>query len=612
MADIKFSEFPKATTSKDSDEIAILQDGVNKMIASPVLESKIINKTVSRVIEQGGASLNLINPISVVPTYADLATITPTPNVNDAYQVALDGLVYVYTESGFQAEGEGFKVQPEPIGIVEGGNQNAVSGNEVYQNIINKKNIDSLNLYIDLDFNEYIKNDYVLDSEGAVFPFGGFNTVSFLKLPFCTNLHFSGNTDSVDSKYICFYDSNKTVLKIIKVVSGLQSVDVPKNAYYLSFTIKMPSESANPNVSLKANSELDYILGFNDQQISSYDRFIIDKNPYKIDGAGFSSIGDLLYYPDYYCVNMIPKFGAKSVVVDKIRKSEDKSKYFVQKNSKNVVVKVDEIINIPFNVDLLESCAFFGFTIQDPYESDLYSLENVVFSVINEKDTLLHFNQKLKGKNITDFSDSISWYDGKPFGEETKESGDIAVGFASYYRYFLGANVDNQGRSGWDMTQILSVIQSYNYTNTDIVTLRSGANDHRKGVSLGAIQPIGSVFDTNTYIGAMQKAVEHMLAQKESLKIILISPLKGWFTQNGTPDVPNLYKGEYEISVDFVNATKEVAELYSLPFVDIYHNSMINYITKNIYIVDPDITPYFLHPSNLGYKRICRYLLDKI
>ena len=45
MADIKFSEFPKATTSKDSDEIAILQDGVNKMIASPVLESKIINTT---------------------------------------------------------------------------------------------------------------------------------------------------------------------------------------------------------------------------------------------------------------------------------------------------------------------------------------------------------------------------------------------------------------------------------------------------------------------------------------------------------------------------------------------------------------------------------------
>lgn len=132
MADIKFSEFPKATTSKDSDEIAILQDGVNKMIPSPVLESKIINKTVSRVINQGGASLNVINLKGVVPTYADLALITPTPELNDAYQVEADGLVYVYTESGFQAEGDGFVVQSEPIGVVAEGNAQAVSGGEVY------------------------------------------------------------------------------------------------------------------------------------------------------------------------------------------------------------------------------------------------------------------------------------------------------------------------------------------------------------------------------------------------------------------------------------------------------------------------------------------------
>ena len=136
MADIKFSEFPKATTSKDSDEMAILQDGVNKMIASPVLESKIINKTVSRVIDQGGASLNLVNLKGVVPTYADLALITPTPELNDAYQVEADGLVYVYTENGFQADGEGLDVSMKPIGLVEEGNPNAVSGGEVFNSLV--------------------------------------------------------------------------------------------------------------------------------------------------------------------------------------------------------------------------------------------------------------------------------------------------------------------------------------------------------------------------------------------------------------------------------------------------------------------------------------------
>lgn len=133
--DVKFSEFIPATELKDADKIPILQDGQNKIIQTPVLESKIINKTVSRVIDQGGASLNVINLKGVVPTYADLATITPTPELNDAYQVEADGLVYVYTDSGFQADGDGFVVQPEPIGVVEEGNTQAVSGGEVYNKI---------------------------------------------------------------------------------------------------------------------------------------------------------------------------------------------------------------------------------------------------------------------------------------------------------------------------------------------------------------------------------------------------------------------------------------------------------------------------------------------
>lgn len=132
MADVKFSEFPNATESKDSDKIAILQDGVNKTIASPILESKIIIKTASILLEAGGISLNLINMIGKVPTYADLATITPTPNVNDAYQVESDGLVYVYTEDGFQGNGDGFDLGLKPDGEVKEDDIRAVSGGEVY------------------------------------------------------------------------------------------------------------------------------------------------------------------------------------------------------------------------------------------------------------------------------------------------------------------------------------------------------------------------------------------------------------------------------------------------------------------------------------------------
>src|SRR5690606_2403089 len=99
------------------------------------LKQDITNSVVSELTESGGVSLNLINLKGVVPTYADLALITPTPELNDAYQVEADGLVYVYTDDGFQSNGDGFVVQPAPIGVVEEGNKQAVSGGEVYNKI---------------------------------------------------------------------------------------------------------------------------------------------------------------------------------------------------------------------------------------------------------------------------------------------------------------------------------------------------------------------------------------------------------------------------------------------------------------------------------------------
>lgn len=134
-ATIKMGGFAEATQVKDSDQIIILQDGDNKRIKSPVFERKIINRTVEELSKNGGVSLNLVNLKGVVPTYADLALITPTPELNDAYQVEADGLVYIYTENGFQSDGEGFNVQPNVNGVVEEGNEQAVSGDETYKAI---------------------------------------------------------------------------------------------------------------------------------------------------------------------------------------------------------------------------------------------------------------------------------------------------------------------------------------------------------------------------------------------------------------------------------------------------------------------------------------------
>src|SRR5690606_15246825 len=127
------------------------------------LKEDIANSVVSELAESG-LSLNLINPIGVVSTYADLATITPTPELNDAYQVEADGLVYVYTETGFQAEGYGFKVQAEPTGVVEEGNTQAVSGGEVYNTFQVKGNTLGLNNNFDNGLNNWLTGANITDA----------------------------------------------------------------------------------------------------------------------------------------------------------------------------------------------------------------------------------------------------------------------------------------------------------------------------------------------------------------------------------------------------------------------------------------------------------------
>ena len=46
-----------------------------------------------------------------VPTYADLATITPAPIIGDTWAVDADGMLYTYGTNGFPAQGQGIQLQ---------------------------------------------------------------------------------------------------------------------------------------------------------------------------------------------------------------------------------------------------------------------------------------------------------------------------------------------------------------------------------------------------------------------------------------------------------------------------------------------------------------------
>lgn len=108
MADlkVKISEFPLATESKDSDDIAILQDGVNKRIKTPKIEEKILEKVEERYVNKnklgvsnGVATLGADGLLSINqrPIFDVKASFLPINLLSPPSEV--DG-VFVPTESG--------------------------------------------------------------------------------------------------------------------------------------------------------------------------------------------------------------------------------------------------------------------------------------------------------------------------------------------------------------------------------------------------------------------------------------------------------------------------------------------------------------------------------
>lgn len=196
------------------------------------------------------------------------------------------------------------------------------------------------------------------------------------------------------------------------------------------------------------------------------------------------------------------------------------------------------------------------------------------------------------GKVVATYGDSITWYDGHEFGESHSEYGETAIGYQEYMKE-LGMTVVNKGESGARMTGILANIKAdTGLSGYDAVTITCGANDFRYPTTepLGQIAAIGSTFDETTMYGALQAAIEYLIDQKPSLKIILMAPIKGWASGTVMPE-------------DYPNVFRTVGKLYSLPVCDWYDASGINALNRTTFIGDDEEElQYALHPTNAGFK----------
>ena len=187
--------------------------------------------------------------------------------------------------------------------------------------------------------------------------------------------------------------------------------------------------------------------------------------------------------------------------------------------------------------------------------------------------------QRWTNKTIVCFGDSRTWYDGHEYNNKTKADirGEICVGYQQQISGLLGATVISQGVSGNTSVQICDRIRSYDFTGVDAVLLEGGVNDFVKEdqVTIGSIVPIGSTFDTSTVYGAWQSAIEYIMTNYPSVKIYVDIPAIAWLGINDDvfPYATAKIKGE-------------IAELYNIPYKDLYKTSGITIANRDYFYCD--------------------------
>ncbi|MFB5588458.1 SGNH/GDSL hydrolase family protein [Bacillus cereus] len=206
-------------------------------------------------------------------------------------------------------------------------------------------------------------------------------------------------------------------------------------------------------------------------------------------------------------------------------------------------------------------------------------------------DSCLNFRNEPQYKVINILGDSLSAL-----------TGHASKPYHSWIGNWLGAKVNNYGISGSTVGSNYDPM-SVRYTNmdddADVVIVFGGAND------FGRDQPLGTIADrTNeTFYGAMHVLLSGLYKKYPGKKIGFISIHHfgtDFFKETNSFGLTKL---------DYVKATREVCEYYSIPLLDLYRSGGFNFdITeqKTLYSVDS------LHFNNKGHERLAKLIYEFI
>lgn len=191
------------------------------------------------------------------------------------------------------------------------------------------------------------------------------------------------------------------------------------------------------------------------------------------------------------------------------------------------------------------------------------------------------------GKKWLLFGDSVS----------TEHAEYAEYGYGELVAKSLGMlreNVAVSGKTTLDYINGFTSSRTYKWdsfsTKYDLVTVMLGANDQGYNCPLGAIADTG----TSTFFGRIKTLYENLRSRYPKSVIVLITPIKR-YNSNG-----NLYTNTYGLSTEpFAEAIKDVANLYSTPYIDVFNTIDPSTSTaRTNFFCSADGT----HPTALGHE----------
>ena len=138
--------------------------------------------------------------------------------------------------------------------------------------------------------------------------------------------------------------------------------------------------------------------------------------------------------------------------------------------------------------------------------------------------------------------------------------------------------------------------------NADAVVVFGGTNDFGHGDA-----PLGTVTDVGeaTFYGAMKALCEKLIEKYPGKPVIIMTPLHRCSENDICGDGGNKMPLGHPL-VDFVNAEKEVAALYSLPVLDLWS---VSGMQPSLPVIKEKFMPDGLHPNDAGHRLIADRLL---